>query len=53
MPPGGYRKVETKVYGENAISVVYLKDKGYCTLLLANPLSVSLNALIVPSLNNT
>ena len=33
MPPGGYRKVETKVYEENAISAVYLKDKGYCIFI--------------------
>lgn len=33
MPPGGYRKVETNVYEENAIIAVYLKDKGYCLFI--------------------
>lgn len=33
MPPGGYRKVGTKVHEENVISAVYLKDKGYCLFI--------------------
>lgn len=33
-PPGGYRKVETNIYGESNLSAVYLKDKGYCLFII-------------------
>lgn len=30
MPPDGYKKVETNIFGEDKLCAVYIKNKGYC-----------------------